>query len=470
MQSPLNTHLLPYQVRWLNDESRLKIWEKSRRIGATYVQAFEDVRDAAKQGGYDVWFTSADQATAKEYMLYCAHWASVFQVVAKDLGEIALDEDKGIKVLAIEFANGKRIHALSSNPRALRGRGGKLVVDEFAHHAQGDELWRAAQAVATWGHNIRVLSTHNGKGCRFYRMVTDAKRGKAGWSLHTTPLQKAVDEGVADKIAGRPLTKQARAAFIQECREQAGDEETFAQEYACEPIDEATAWLPWALITQAEREEAGVLAGYHGGVCYVGMDIGRRGDLSVIWVCEKIGDVLWTREVIAMRRAPFAAQLDALAGVFARYQVHRCCLDQTGMGEAVVEQAQSQHGRSAVEGVLFTSNTKQELATLGKQAFEDQTVRLPVSRVIRDSHHAVRRTTTAAGNVRFDAERNAKIGHADHFWAHMLALHAASGGEVRYAYHRVSPRGRDRWGQWDDDVAERGVQTNAGFGLTRGVW
>ncbi len=152
MQSPLNTHLLPYQVRWLNDESRLKIWEKSRRIGATYVQAFEDVRDAAKQGGCDVWFTSADQATAKEYMLYCAHWASVFQVVAKDLGEIALDEDKGIKVLAIEFANGKRIHALSSNPRALRGRGGKLVVDEFAHHAQGDELWRAAQAVATWGY------------------------------------------------------------------------------------------------------------------------------------------------------------------------------------------------------------------------------------------------------------------------------------------------------------------------------
>ncbi len=50
----------------------------------------------------------------------------------------------------------------------MRRRGGKLVVDEFAHHAQGDELWRAAQAVATWGHSIRVLSTHNGKGCRFY--------------------------------------------------------------------------------------------------------------------------------------------------------------------------------------------------------------------------------------------------------------------------------------------------------------
>ena len=46
-----------------------------------------------------------------------------------------------------------------------------------AHHDQSDELWRAAQAVVPWGHSIRVLSTHNGKGCRFYRMVQDAKQG-----------------------------------------------------------------------------------------------------------------------------------------------------------------------------------------------------------------------------------------------------------------------------------------------------
>ena len=38
-------HFLPYQIRWLNDNSKIKIWEKSRRIGATYVQSFEDVQD-----------------------------------------------------------------------------------------------------------------------------------------------------------------------------------------------------------------------------------------------------------------------------------------------------------------------------------------------------------------------------------------------------------------------------------------
>ena len=76
------------------------------------------------------------------------------------------------------------------------------------------------------------------------------------------------------------------------------------------------------------------------------------------------------------------------------------------MGEAVVEQAQARHGKYQVEGVLFTNPAKQQLATVGKQA--DGLVRIPVNRAVRDAHHAVKRTTTLAGNVRFDAERSAK--------------------------------------------------------------
>ena len=55
--------------------------------------------------------------------------------------------------------------------------------------------------------------------------------------------------------------------------------------------------------------------------------------------------MLWTREVIALRRAPFAEQLDALVRVFSNDKVVRTSLDQTGMGEAVVEQAQARHGK-----------------------------------------------------------------------------------------------------------------------------
>lgn len=428
-----NAYFLPYQMAWIKDASRFKIVEKSRRVGFTYAQSYEDVRDAARADGMDVWFSSADESAAKEYIRYCEQWARLFKVAAESLGELVIDKDDDIKALVIQFASGKRIHALSSNPKAFRSKGGKLVLDEFAFHKQPEELWKAAIPVITWGFPVRILSTYNGKGNRYYRIVQDAKKGlavsgskdrKSQWSLHTVTIEEAVAQGLVDKILGRKATKAERDQFLLDCREAAGDEETYQQEYMCEPVDEATAWLTWELITSAEHGDAGRPELYAGGECYVGWDVARRRDLSIIWVDERVGDVSWTREVIAMRNWKFAAQEAEFDRVMAQYRVRRACIDQTGMGEKIVEDAQKRHGQYRVEGIQFTAPVKQHLATVGKQRFEDRKVRMPAEREIRESHHSVRKLTTVAGNPRFDADRS-EIGHGDHFWAHMLAEHAA---------------------------------------------
>jgi phage FluMu gp28-like protein len=419
-----SAYFLPYQVRWINDPARFKIVEKSRRTGFTYAQSYEDVRDAARaEKPLDVWFSSADESAAKEYIRYCEQWTKLFKIAAENLGEQVIDRDDDIKALVIAFASGKRIHALSSNPKAFRSKGGKLVLDEFAFHKSPEEMWKAAGPVITWGFPVRVLSTYNGKGNRYYRMVEDARKGNR-WSLHTVTIEDAVAQGLVDKVLGRPATEAERQAFLLDCRETAGDEETYQQEYLCVPVDEATAWLTWDLITANEHPDAGRPELYQGGDCYVGMDIGRRRDLTVIWVIERVGDVLWTREVVRMKGASFAEQDAEQDRIFAAYRVRRCCMDQGGMGEKPVEDAQLRHGEYRVEGVIFSGVVKQHLATLGKQAFEDRKARIPAERAIRESHHAVRKTTTIAGNPRFDADRS-EVGHADEFWAHMLALHAA---------------------------------------------
>ena len=192
-----------------------------------------------------------------------------------------------------------------------------------------------------------------------------------------------------------------------------------------DPVDEATAWLTWELITGCESPEAGRPGLYAGNQVSVGMDIGRKRDLTVIWVVERVGDVLWTREVVTLKGAPFAAQDAELDRVFAAYRVRRCCMDATGLGMKPVEDAQRRHGAGKIEGVTFSGPVKQHLATLGKQAFEDRRVRIPEDKSIRAAHHAVRKTSTITGAARFDADRN-ETGHADEFWAHMLALFAAA--------------------------------------------
>ncbi|QIP33232.1 hypothetical protein HAV35_13745 [Deinococcus radiodurans] len=127
MSAAQRGYFLAYQVAWLNDDSRLKIAEKSRRIGWTYTQAYEDVRDAAKEGGMDVWFSSADLTAAREYIRYVQMWARILNVVATDLGEVVLEGsgESAIKAFVVAFANGKRITALSSNPKGFRSKGAR---------------------------------------------------------------------------------------------------------------------------------------------------------------------------------------------------------------------------------------------------------------------------------------------------------------------------------------------------------
>src|SRR5690606_5155771 len=60
-----------------------------------------------------------------------------------------------------------------------------------------------------------------------------------------------------------------------------------------------------------------------------------------------------------------------------------------------------------------------------KGRMEDRTLRIPLDPKIRADLRMVTKQTTAAGNIRFTAERTPD-GHADHFWALGLAVHAAS--------------------------------------------
>lgn len=231
----MNKYFLEYQLNWINDKSNIKIWEKSRRIGASYIQAYEDVCDCIDRVVPDVWFSSADMTAAREYILYCEKYAKIFDAGAKSLGEIVIDKEKDVKAFCIEFANGTRINALSSNPTQFRSKGGKVILDEFAHHDNPEELWTAALPCITWGFPLRILSTHKGLDSLFNRFIQDIKSGKKQWSLHKTTIYDAVEQGLADKILKKKLTNKEREAWIESIKENAFDENTWNQEYCCNP-------------------------------------------------------------------------------------------------------------------------------------------------------------------------------------------------------------------------------------------
>lgn len=420
-------YFLPYQIRWLNDNSKIKIWEKSRRIGATYVQSFEDVQDCLNKKVPAVWFSSADESAAKEYIDYCEMWVRFFHAIAKSRGVVVIDNDKDIKAFVIEFANGTKIHALSSNPKGFRSKGGKVVLDEFAFHNNPEELWKAARPCVTWGYPLRILSTHNGKNCLYYKFIDQVNKKQLNWSLHKTPIQLAVAEGLVDKIYQRQTTKEEQEEWLKNERDNCFDEYTWLQEYCCIAVDEACAFLPYDLITTCEMDNILKPLSEIQNDIYVGMDIGRRKDLTVIWVLEKFENILYTRAVIELLKMKFQKQAEILYEVLSLRNFRRSCIDATGIGMQLSEDAQTKFGKFRVEQIMFTNKIKEELAYTTRTNFENKTVFIPKEHNIREDLHSVRRITTTANNIRFDAEHS-ENGHADRFWALSLALHAARSG------------------------------------------
>lgn len=436
-------HFLPYQIRWLKDKSAVKIWEKSRRIGATYVQSYEDVEDCIAERVPAVWFSSADESAAKEYIDYCAMWVNMFQAVAENLGQVVIDSNNNIKAFVIQFANGTKIHALSSNPKAFRSKGGKVVLDEFAHHDNPDKMWTAAKPCTTWGFPLRILSTHNGTNCLFYKFVEAIKKGKRlRWSLHTTTIHTAVNEGLVDKIYGHATTKEDREGWLKETEEDCFDTDTWLQEYCCIAVDEASAFLTYEMLSSVEMDNILCDLLDIRSDMYLGMDIGRRKDLSVIWLLEKLGHIKYTRKVIVMEKTPFHIQRATLEEVMALSTFRRGCIDETGLGMQLAEEALLKFGKYRVEPISSTNTAKEFMAYGVKNAIEDRELYIPSDFKIREDLHSIKKFTTAAGHIRFDVAANSKLdSHADRFWGLALANHAAT-NKQQSDIPEVASRGR----------------------------
>ncbi len=426
---------LPFQSKWIQDGSRIKLMEKSRQIGISWSTAYgADERAAAQGARHDEWVSSRDDIQARLFIEDCKLWAGIMNLAAKDLGEQVIDPEKKLSAYVLQFASGRRIHSMSSNPDAQAGKRGSRILDEFALHADQRKLWAIAYPGITWGGSMEIVSTHRGSNSFFNGLIREAreKGNPKRISLHRVTLQDALDQGFLFKLqqalpADAEQQDMDEAAYFDFVRGGAADAESFDQEYMCIPADDDAKFLEYGLITACEYSGGAdwqrPLEGPFTGRLFCGVDIGRKKDLTVLWVVEQLGDVLYTRHVETLERMRKSAQEAILWPWFELCD--RICIDATGMGIGWADDAQDAFGAHRVEAVNFSAQVKEALAYPLKGAMEDRAVRIPDDPLIRADLRKVQKVTTSAGNIRFVAE-SSPDGHADRFWALALAIHAAS--------------------------------------------
>jgi phage FluMu gp28-like protein len=463
--------MLPYQERWIEDDSQLKIAVWSRQSGKSFAAAMRATLKCIKKRTQYI-ILSKGERQSRLFMEKVKDFCCTFKELKllRDYKELPETDDKTMEIYFPH--NGSRIIGLPANPDTARGYSGHIVLDEFAFHGDAHKIYAACFPIITRGYSIEVISTPNGTTGKFYEIAkqaglvsSDTSVGSVGavrepplqspgaiWSGHRVDIYDAVAEGLPANV---DLLKSG-----------CDDEETWLQEYCCQFLSDAQNYIPIELISTCVHEEAttelpeklsvvssplSVARGFssvatdHGQRTtdrdlYLGVDIGRKRDLTIAWLFEKVGGVLWSRFLKVMKGVSFDVQEKAICDLIegsatgvppvfehgrdARATVRRCCIDQSGIGMMLAEHLVQKYG-AIVEPVTFTAALKERLAPMVKQAFEERTVRIPDNREVRADINSVKRFVTPAGNVRFDAEHTDR-GHADRFWALAMVVNAAS--------------------------------------------
>jgi phage FluMu gp28-like protein len=345
---------------------------------------------------------------------------------------------------------------MSSNPDAQAGKRGGRILDEFALHPDPRKLWAIAYPGITWGGSLEVVSTHRGSHNFFNGLIREVreKNNPKNISLHRVTLQDALDQGFLFKLQGslpkdHEVQAMDEAAYFDFVRSGAADEESFQQEYMCCPADDDAAFLEYDLIAASEYpsgeswelDYATAEREARQRELYAGLDIGRKKDLTVLWIVERLGEMLYTRKVIRLQNMSKPDQ-EAELWPWLRL-VRRVCIDYTGLGIGWGDDAAKAFGASKVELITFSPRIKEELAYPIRGRMEDKRLRIPYDPKIRAGLRAVTKQVSLSGNVRFTAERTAD-GHADEFWALGLGVHAASSPAAPIE-HTPFPSRRERW-------------------------
>lgn len=442
---------LPYQIKWIQDTSRIKIMEKSRQIGISWACAYSAVRkQATAHKPTQTWVSSQDETQARLFIQDAKKFAQLLNQASTKQATPILTNKIHTSSFSLNFANGSAIHALSSNTNAQAGKRGTRILDEFALHPNPKKLFTIAYPGITWGGQLEIISTHRGSHNYFNRLIQEIihHNNPKNISHHKVTLQDALEQGFLKKLKSKldiedPIQSMDEADYFYYIKNSSPDTQSFLQEFMCQPSDDNALFIhpnlieenlypsntPWQItLPQATRSP---------NLFFLGIDLARYHDFSVFWLLESINGSFFTRHITTLKNTPFHLQEKILFDYLNIPNLMRVCIDQTGLGKQFTENAIRAYGHNRIEGITFTNPIKESLAFLVRSQLEAHNLKLPPDDTIRADFCSIKRTTTPSGNIRFFANPCQK-GHADHFWALALALQAAKSPPTPTYYQPLS--------------------------------
>lgn len=444
-------YFLDYQADTIMEEARLNIIEKSIRIGITFAMGMRAVRRRMLGLG-NLLHTSVNENIAKSFITDCRKFCKLYDVVgASEVKESEVwneAENRKETAYRIDFKKqDNAIEVFSSNPDAIRGKGGEVDIDELTSHKRAEDMLQAAGGRAMWGHPLNIWSSHKGMQSGFYRLIKEQRAlgDKSRWKIKTITLYDALDQGLLEKINSVSGANMTREQFILDTTAMVGGEDAFAEECLCQPRASGLQAIKWQYLDAAKRNYplfrkhiegdenfdvadwfrpvASILPGF--SKIALGYDVARTGHLSSVPVFGFDGKVWRLLALLTMHGRKFRMQFADICAIMGENKNMVGAGDATGLGMETCENLTDTFGTGRFLGVNFSAD-KTEIGTKMVRVFEDGAIALPDAREHEDIQFdfAAIQIDASSKLTKFVETANPvnKLSHCDIAWSCGLAL------------------------------------------------
>jgi phage FluMu gp28-like protein len=442
----------PYQLEaFKNHENGIELWLWGRQCGKSFTLAAWALQRLILHPGRLVTVLSNSLENGRELKWKCHELCCALKLYLDEIGRSKeynhTTTDRGIRVRFGEKMG--RIKIIAANPRTARGFSGDLILDEFAFHENSQAIWEAVEPIlaANPKYLCRIASTPNGKFNMFFEMISSGQ-----YPVRKVTRTEAWRQGMQ---IYHPNTRQSIAP--KEALALAIDKRAYQQNYECVFGDECLALLTQEMILQAEKDGVGYVCDQQWsqsaldwmrraqGPMYVGVDIGREHDLTVITVIETMEATRLVRGILRLRQMRLPLQEEHLGMALRLPCFQRAAIDMTGLGLGLYEYVRASFPRASIQGVNFgrrvpvtegieaegrttsTVSMTEAIALELMRLYEKRQIQHPSDPLLREELQKPERVISPGGRVSIAASRKG-MGHADHFWSLALAVEASQAG------------------------------------------
>lgn len=349
----LSELLLPYQKSWLEDKSKLKIFLAARQCGKSMYLAGQACLWSLEKNNSLTTIVSTGERASQEFLRKGKQWAETVKILTNN--ELDYSENAS----TIKFSNNSRILSLPSNPRALRGFTGNLILDEFALCENDKEIFAAIAPSITNeltgkdDKHICIASTPFGMNNMFSKIWHS---NNANWSKHSLNIYEAKSQGL-------PVD-------IENLKKMIDDEMIWSQEYECKFMSSASCPFETSKIMNSDIDYRKLPGNY-----FLGMDIGMSHDFSVISILKQLPN----NEILICKVAKLIGmsedeQFEELSKIYSEFSCPNGYIDCTGFGKLFSERCCLKMGN--LKGYNFSRNSKNILFDTLRSAVNDSHLKI----------------------------------------------------------------------------------------------